>query len=603
MLKSYKINFFLFLFLLASISVSSQNSKNYKIHSHNDYEQDVPFWNATSNKLQSIEADIFFKNNTLYVTHSENDIIENRTIESLYLIPLTQSKQLHLGTSYPLQLLIDIKSEAYSTLNALIKSLKKYPSIINDPSISIVISGNRPKVTDYKNFPAYIKFDYQEDIKNPISKDAWSKVAIVSYDFKNFSTWNGKGRLTNDDYTKIKSIVNQVHALGKPVRFWGVHDSKTTWKTFVDLGIDFINTDQPYQCAQYLNSLSKRTYTNTIFSEVYTPSFVSDQKDTAIDNIILLIGDGNGLSQISSAVLANNGKLTLTQLRSIGFLKTQSADDFITDSAAAGTALATGVKTHNRAIGVDENDRELENLAEILYKKNYATGCITTDDITGATPAAFYAHQVDRAMTSEIAGDLLKSNLNLMIGGEKRDFGTSLENTNYSVLSSLEEIKNTKEEKVLYFLSDKGVSSVLSGRGNQLAEATASGLTYLKSKNKPFFLMVEGAQIDSYGHQNNVPGIISEGVDFDRAITEAVKFADQNPRTLVIVTADHETSGFSISQGDAAKHEIEGDFITDDHTGTMVPLFAYGPQSNKFTGVYENNELFYKILEVLKIKK
>lgn len=113
--------------------------------------------------------------------------------------------------------------------------------------------------------------------------------------------------------------------------------------------------------------------------------------------------------------------------------------------------------------------------------------------------------------------------------------------------------------------------------------------------------MVEGAKIDSYGHANNVAGIVSEGIDFDRAITEAVKFADTTGNTLVIVTADHETSGFSIPQGNLETNMIEGDFTTDDHTATMVPIFAYGPHSQEFQGVYENSEVFGKILKLLNL--
>lgn len=115
--------------------------------------------------------------------------------------------------------------------------------------------------------------------------------------------------------------------------------------------------------------------------------------------------------------------------------------------------------------------------------------------------------------------------------------------------------------------------------------------------------MVEGAKIDSYAHENDIGGVITEGIGFDKAITEALKFADTNPGTLVIITADHETGGLTIPQGNLEKNEIEGDFTTHDHTGMMVPIFAYGPQSLEFQGVYENNEVFHKILKVLKVQE
>jgi alkaline phosphatase len=115
--------------------------------------------------------------------------------------------------------------------------------------------------------------------------------------------------------------------------------------------------------------------------------------------------------------------------------------------------------------------------------------------------------------------------------------------------------------------------------------------------------MVEAAQIDSYGHKNEVAGIVTEGIDFDVAIAEAIKFADKTGNTLVVITADHETSGFTMPQGNMEKSMVEGDFTTDDHTATMVPIFAYGPHSQEFQGVYENNEVFHKILKVLNIKE
>ncbi len=545
-------------FLMAVVQLAISQEKNeFQIHSHNDYQQEFPFWSAFSNGLNSIEVDVFLKNDTLYATHGEYEIIKNRTIESLYLQPIQKVLSIELGSQPKLQLLIDIKSEAHSSLKKLVSVLERYPDIINNEDISIVISGNRPDLSEYGNYPDYILFDYQS-LENIEDAKVWDKVALISLNFKKTSVWNGKGRLTAKDYEKVNSVIQKAHGYGKPFRFWGAPDSKTAWKAFRDLGVDFINTDMPSRAATYLKTLEQRIYHNKNISKVYTPTFVSDQKNIPIQNVILLIGDGNGLTQISSSTLANGGRLSLTQLKSIGLLKTQSADDFTTDSAAAGTALATGEKTNNRAIGVDTSKKPLLNITELLSEHGFLSGCITTDKMTGATPASFYAHQKDRSDIKEIA-------------------------------------------EVGYFMSETDVPSVLKGRGNMLSEATRNGLQFFQNKNKPFFLMVEGAQIDSNGHLNNVSGIVSEGIDFDKAITEAIKFADKTGNTLVIVTADHETSGFSIPQGNLENNMIEGDFTTHDHTGTMIPIFAYGPHSQEFQGVYENSELFGKILKVLSI--
>ena len=137
------------------------------------------------------------------------------------------------------------------------------------------------------------------------------------------------------------------------------------------------------------------------------------------------------------------------------------------------------------------------------------------------------------------------------------------------------------------------------GRGEMLPKSVAIALSVLESEDEPFFLMVEGAQIDNGGHSNSTSDIVQEMLDFDKAIAEALKFADAHQNTLVIITADHETSGFGIVGGSLENGKIHGDFLTVDHTGIMVPLFAYGPKAKNFNGVYENTEIFNKILEIL----
>ncbi len=590
-----------FLLLVLGLSLELVTAQSFKIHSHNDYLQEVPFWSAYANGANSIEADIFLKDGNLYVTHSESEILEDRTIQTLYLQPIQKMRALQLGTGQPLQLLVDIKSEAYATLDKLVSILKDYPDIVKDTSVSIVISGNRPKDEDYFTYPPYIKFDYQS-LEAPKNEKLWDKVALISLNFKNFSSWNGKGRLTAPEQANVKSVIEKAHSYAKPFRFWASPDSKTAWKAFVDLGVDFINTDMPYASASYLNTLKERVYHNKETSTVYLPNYNSDQKDTEVKNIILMIGDGNGLTQISSAMLANGGHLSLTQFKSIGLLKTQSADDFTTDSAAAGTALATGVKTNNRAIGVDSLGNKVKNLPELLYESGFYAGLITTDNVTGATPSSFYAHRTDRSDITGISSDLYKSKLSLIVGGGAEHTEKGLRESGFTIEKNSSAMKTNRSERLAHFLSQADVPSILEGRGSVLGEATKNGLAFLNAKNKPFFLMVEGAQIDSYGHYNNVPGIVSEGIDFDRAITEAVTFADATGNTLVIVTADHETSGFSIPQGNLKNGMIEGDFTTDDHTAVMVPIFAYGPKSQEFQGVYDNYSVFEKILKVLNLE-
>ncbi|NIJ44001.1 alkaline phosphatase [Wenyingzhuangia heitensis] len=599
MLLFVKRKFILVVLLLVTGLVNSQDHKHIRIQSHNDYHQKTPFWTAFTSGLNLIEADVFLKNGQLFVTHTEAEIRKENTLEALYLSPLNQITSSSEDVHKELTLMIDVKSEAITTLDAIQTLLKKYPQVIHHPYVKFVISGNRPNSDVYHTYPDFISFDYHE-LDTSLAAKNLAKVDMISVDFKKYSEWNGKGRLTHTDYDKVTEVINKSEKFNKPFRFWGTPDSKTAWRVFLELGVNVINTDQPKKCATYVSSLNHRTVHAKISSKVYQPTYKYDNAKGKVKNIILLIGDGNGLSQISSATLANKGVLTLTQLKHIGLIKTQSADDFTTDSAAAGTALATGVKTNNRAIGTDVNGNALENITELLHKKGFSTGVITTDEITGATPSSFYAHQKDRSQKNEIANDLLKSKLDFFAGGGLKTFKDLDVKKSFSILNNTSDLNKSKAKRVGLFLSEGGVSSIISGRGNMLAETTKAGLQFLKQKNKPFFLMVEAAQIDSFGHANNTEGIVLEGIDFDRAITEAIQFADNNKGTLVIVTADHETSGFSVSSGSVDEHKIEGGFVTHDHTGSMVPVFSYGTGAANFMGVYENNKVFEKIIKSLK---
>ena len=154
-------------------------------------------------------------------------------------------------------------------------------------------------------------------------------------------------------------------------------------------------------------------------------------------------------------------------------------------------------------------------------------------------------------------------------------------------------------DRVGHFAAPGSLPKKLSGRGDYLLKSTTSALEFLARKRNPFFLLVEAADIDSGGHSNNTSMIISEMVDFDEVIGAVIRFADENPGTLVLITADHETGGVSIPQGDLKSNTVELAYHSDDHTGIMVPIFAYGTQADEFRGVYENTQVFHKIMKLL----
>ena len=339
---------------------------NYKFHSHNDYAQDFPFWKAYIHGASSIEADIFLKNDELYVTHSEDEIQADFTLENLYLKPLADLAK--AGKLRNLQLLIDLKSESKTSLKKLVEVLNSYPELTQSDKISFVISGNRPRPNEYKDYPGFIEFDHQD--LSDLEKTDLTKVALISQNFRDYSVWNGLGRITAPELKKVEAAIKKAHDAGKLFRFWGAPDTKTAWSRFAEMSVDFINTDKPAEASKYLETLETRKFELKTPISVYQPKFDYD-KNTSPKNIILMIGDGNGLSQISSAVFANRGELTLTQLKNIGLVKTSSFDDLVTDSAAGGTAMATGTKTNNRAIGTDKDGKDLSNLTEILAKKSF----------------------------------------------------------------------------------------------------------------------------------------------------------------------------------------------------------------------------------------
>ncbi|NLP59108.1 metallophosphoesterase [Lutibacter sp. B1] len=251
----FLLRYFFCILLFASTSLFAQQPV--KIHSHNDYSQLLPFWKAYNCGLNSIEVDIFLKNGVLYAAHAKNDIEPNNTLETMYLKPLSKVVSTHLGNEQELQLLIDLKSEAYSTLEAIEKVLKKYPELTNNPKLTFVISGYRPLVKDYKNYPNYILFDYQS--LESIPTESFNKVSLISLSFKKFSSWNGVKDISESDLGKIKAVVEQAHSYKKPFRFWGAPDTPLAWKTFNSIGIDFINTDHPLECSNYFK---KHTFTN-----------------------------------------------------------------------------------------------------------------------------------------------------------------------------------------------------------------------------------------------------------------------------------------------------------------------------------------------------
>ncbi len=343
----------------------------------------------------------------------------------------------------------------------------------------------------------------------------------------------------------------------------------------------------------------------------YHPTYSSDGAQYLPKNVILMIGDGTGLAQIAAGYFANNEELTYFNLKHMGWVTTKSADAFITDSAASGTAYSSGSKTYNGSIGMDLKKRPHPNIPEQVAKYGVISGVVSTDDLNGATPAAFFAHQEHRRMTDEIWADLPASVLKYFAAGSKEVFEARPLETQkaihkvFTVVNSLEDSKIGAADRVGVLPPAVETGYIVKGRTDFLPRATRQAIDFLNERTKDgkgFFLMVEGARIDKACHSNDFPSAVKELLDFDKAIAEAIKFADEDGNTLVVISADHETGGLVVWDGDPKKGNEEGVYISTWHTATPVPIFSYGPHAQDFMGVQGNEQVAQKILKLLQVK-
>jgi alkaline phosphatase len=324
-----------------------------------------------------------------------------------------------------------------------------------------------------------------------------------------------------------------------------------------------------------------------------------------IRNVILMIGDGMGLPDVYAAMTASDIPLNIERCNVTGFQKTFSATDYITDSGAAGTALATGTKTKNGAIGMDSQGNRLKSILEIAEDHGLATGLVSTSSVTHATPASFIAHQSSRGSYEDIAKDFLKTDIDVFIGGgynhfakraDKQNLIDTLKLRGYEVDTSFNMILKSTAGRLVGFTAPIHNPYRLKGRGDMLPQSSGKAIEILSKNNKGFFLMVEGSQIDWAAHANSADTLIDETLDFDKAVGVALDFARNDGHTLVVVTADHETGGVTITEGEMETHKVKLSFSTNEHTAVMIPVYAFGPGSEKFTGIYDNTDIFKKIM-------
>lgn len=321
-------------------------------------------------------------------------------------------------------------------------------------------------------------------------------------------------------------------------------------------------------------------------------------------NIVFMIGDGMGLAEVQAAQHRATQPLNMFTSKHIGLITTHSFDDEITDSGAGGTALSSGQKTRNRMIGMNSDTIAIPSLLDVFAAEGKSTGIAVSCAVTHATPASFVAKVNSRYLYEDIALQYLQSPVDVVIGGGLRDFNKrkdgrtltdEMQEKGFHYTNVIPDTPIQSASKLLILTDSGHPESVLKGRGDHLVKATKLAIETLKENPNGFFLMVEGSQIDFGGHDNNIDYIVSEVFDFDAAVGVALEFVSQHPETLLIITADHETGGLGFPGG-AIKGTYREAFSTTDHSGVMVPVYAFGAGAEAFGGVYDNTEIFSKIL-------
>jgi alkaline phosphatase len=335
-------------------------------------------------------------------------------------------------------------------------------------------------------------------------------------------------------------------------------------------------------------------------------------------NVILMVGDGMGLAQVTALMIARDYAPVQMERAAVGgFVKTYSANNRVTDSAASATTYAAGEKTDNGHLSVAPDGSPLPTILEKAERAGLRTGLVATTHLMHATPAAFYAHNPDRGKYEDIALEFASSGVDVAIGGGRRYMSErndgrnlieELEAQGYTVADSLDvlDVAATTPAAVIY--PGGGLPLATEGRDPAyLAKATARSLELLSGGTGKgsggFFLMVEGSYIDSAGHGNDAELLLGEMRDFDAAVGVAFDWADAHPGTLVIVLADHETGGLSIPSGKSdfllPDSGVEFRWSTGGHSGTMIPLFAYGAQASLFGGIMDNTEVNHRMEQLL----
>lgn len=339
----------------------------------------------------------------------------------------------------------------------------------------------------------------------------------------------------------------------------------------------------------------------------YETVSVKEPKGRKVKNIIFMIGDGMGLEQISAAWVCNGGKLNLDNFTNVGIQRTYSANKLVTDSAAAGTALATGHKTNNGMVAMTPDSVAVKSLAEEAMEKGKRAGAAVTCRVNDATPAVFFSHSETRKNQEDIVEQMAGSGVYFLAGGgtkfwrdreDGKDISEDVKARGYSYVETKEDLMAVENGPVIALMDSYELKPSLD-RGDILPASVTKALELLDNR-KGFFLMIEGSMIDDGGHDNKAGHTMEEIFDFDRTLGIVLEWAAKDGQTLVIVTADHATGGMTLLSGSIDEKRIRVNYSTTGHNGIALPVFAWGPHSEDFVGIYENTELSDRIRALIR---
>jgi alkaline phosphatase len=337
-------------------------------------------------------------------------------------------------------------------------------------------------------------------------------------------------------------------------------------------------------------------------------------------NIIMIIGDGMGFTQVSAAYLhqtlgAGDSIWNMGRFTHYGYSVTNAYDALITDSGAGATALSTGRKTYNGAVGVGPDSLPLKTILEKAAYRGRKTGILVTCEVTHATPASYAAHRIDRDLYEDIALDLSQAPLDWLVGGGRNHFAVRKDRRDlleemkvergFEVIHRAEDLLSAASSKtehpLVALLWDGPAPRISDGRDPGLMAALTTRACRdldrptLLSLDSGFFLMIEGSQIDWGGHANDGQYVLSETLDMDRVVGAALDFARRDGNTLVVLTADHETGGLAINDGSRDARTLDLAFTSKKHTAALVPVMAYGPGAEQMSAMMDNTEIYKRL--------